>query len=415
MRAVTCFWRLIAVVAMCVGVAMAARADPIRIGFSMALTGSAAANGKVAIIAMKIWQDDINAKGGLLGRPVELDYYDDQSNPGNVPGIYTKLLDVDKVELIVGPYSTVMTAPAMPIVMQHNMVIVSLTALNINEQFHYPRYFAMIQTGPHPTLVFSHGFFAVAAAQTPKPQRVAIAASDQEFSKNAADGARENAKSMGFKLVYDKSYPPNTTDFAPIVRAVQATDPDVFFIASYPLDSVGILRAVNEIGFKPKVIGGAMVGLNNVSLKMQLGPLLNGVVGYENWLPLPTLKFPGVMEMLAKYQAQAKDAGVDPLGYNTATAAYAYVQLLGEAVEGARTLDQAKLADYIHGHDFTTVLGPDRFGADGEWATSRFLTVQSHNITGKTLDQFEDPQKVAIVDPAQYKTADLIYPYAAAQ
>ena len=132
---------------------MAARADPIRIGFSMALTGSAAANGKVAIIAMKIWQDDINAKGGLLGRPVELDYYDDQSNPGNVPGIYTKLLDVDKVELIVGPYSTVMTAPAMPIVMQHNMVIVSLTALNINEQFHYPRYFAMIQTGPHPTLV----------------------------------------------------------------------------------------------------------------------------------------------------------------------------------------------------------------------------------------------------------------------
>jgi branched-chain amino acid transport system substrate-binding protein len=399
-----------------VALALPARAaDPIKIGFSMEETGGLAANGKPALLAFQIWAEDINAKGGLLGRKVELVHYDDQSSPANVPGIYTKLLDVDKVDLVVSSYATGLIAPAMPIVMQHNMVIVSLTALNINEQFHYPRYFAMIQTGPHPTLVFSHGFFAVAAAQKPKPQTVAIAASDQEFSKNAADGARENAKAMGFKIVYDKSYPPNTTDFAPIVRAVQATDPDVFFIASYPVDSVGILRAVNEIGFKPKVIGGAMVGLNNVSLKMQLGPLLNGVVGYENWLPLPTLKFPGVMEMLAKYQAKAKDAGVDPLGYNTATAAYAYIQLLGEAVEGAHTLDQAKLAEYMHGHDFTTVLGPVRFGPDGEWATSRFLTVQYHNITGKTLDQFDDPAKVAIVDPPQYKTADLIYPYTAAQ
>lgn len=386
-------------------------AEPIKIGFSMALTGGGASNGKVAIIAMKIWEDDINAKGGLLGRPVQLVYYDDQTLPGNVPGIYTKLLDVDKVDLVVGPYSTVMTAPAMPVVMAHNMVIVSLSALAVNEQFHYPRYFASIQTGPNPTLVFSHGFFAAAMAQNPKPQSVAIAASDQEFSKNASDGARANAKAAGLKVVYDKSYPPSTTDFAPIVRAVQATNPDLFFIASYPPDSVGMIRAVSEIGFKPKMMGGAMVGLNNVSIKMQLGPLMNGIVGYENWLPQPTLKFPGVMEMLAKYQAKAKDEKVDPLGYNLATAAYCQVQLLGEAVAGAKTLDQAKLAEYMHGHEFQTVLGPVKFGPDGEWSESRFLTVQYHNITGRTLDQFSDPERISIIDPPKYKTGSLIYPY----
>src|ERR1700756_5487560 len=134
----------------------ASAADPIKLGFSMSLTGSVANTGRVALAAQKLWESDINAKGGLLGRPVQLHYYDDQSSPANVPGIYTKLLDVDKVDLVVSPYSTVMTAPAMPVVMQHGKVIVSVVALNINEQFHYPKYFAMIQTGKDPTRVFSH-------------------------------------------------------------------------------------------------------------------------------------------------------------------------------------------------------------------------------------------------------------------
>ncbi len=402
---------IVALVALSCG---AFAAEPITIGFSMALTGGGASNGKVALIAMKIWEDDINAKGGLLGRPVKLVYYDDQTNPSNVPGIYTKLLDVDKVDLVVGPYSTIMNAPAMPVVMAHNMVIISLTAIGVNEKFHYPKYFAMVLTGPHPDRVFSHGYFAAAMAQNPKPETVAIAASDQEFSKNASDGARANAEAAGLKIVYDKSYPPSTTDFSPIVRAVQATHPDLFFIASYPPDTVGMIRSLSEVGFRPKMFGGAMVGLNNVSLKMQLGPLINGIVGYENWLPEPTLMWPGVAAMLKKYQAKAKGAGVDPLGYNTATAAYAYIQLLGEAVEGAKTLNQDKLAEYIHSHEFETVLGPIKYGPDGEVSEPRFLTVQYRNVTGKTIDQFTDPNKVAVLDPPQYKTGDLIYPYAKA-
>src|SRR5215217_9493120 len=201
---------------------LAQSGDPIRIGFGMALTGPLAANGKSALLAQMIWEEDVNAKGGLLGRPVKLVYYDDQSNPSTIPGIYTKLLDVDKVELIVGAYATAMLAPAMPIVIQKKKTFIGLLGLAVNSEFHYPNYFVMIPSGPDAKPAFTKGFFDVAMGQSPKPQTVAIVAADQEFSRNAADGARDNAKAAGLKVVYDKTYPPSTTDFAPIVRAIQA-------------------------------------------------------------------------------------------------------------------------------------------------------------------------------------------------
>src|SRR5271167_1864470 len=132
------FWRMI--VAACALLALsllwpsapARAADPIKVGFSIALTGAVAQNGKQLIIALELWRDDVNAHGGLLGRPVELVYYDDQSNPTNVPGIYTKLITVDKVDLLLGPYATNMTAPAMPVIMEHNMMTISMLAIAVN-------------------------------------------------------------------------------------------------------------------------------------------------------------------------------------------------------------------------------------------------------------------------------------------
>ncbi len=204
--------------------AFAQGAAPIKIGFSMALTGPLAANGKQALLGAQIWQEQVNAKGGLLGRQVQLVNYDDQSNPATVPGIYTKLLDVDKVDLIVSGYATNMVAPAIPIAMQRGKVFIGLFALDANSEFHYPKYFSMLPSGPTPKESFTEGFFQVAAAQNPKPQTIAIAAEDADFSHNAADGARTNVKKYGFKTVYDKTYPPNTTDFSPIVRAIQAAN-----------------------------------------------------------------------------------------------------------------------------------------------------------------------------------------------
>ena len=162
--------------------APASAVEPIKIGFGMGLTGGLAASGKAAVIGMKIWEDEINAEGGLLGRPVKLIYYDDQSNPATVPGILTKLLDVDKVDLVVGDYGTNLQAPAMPIVIAHNMTFFGLFGLDLNREFHYPRFFMMAPTGgPSPSRSISEPFFKVAAAQKPEPKTLAIIAADAEF------------------------------------------------------------------------------------------------------------------------------------------------------------------------------------------------------------------------------------------
>jgi branched-chain amino acid transport system substrate-binding protein len=391
--------------------APALAADPIKVGFSMALTGAVAPNGKQNLLALEIWRDDVNAKGGLLGRPVELVYYDDQSNPNNVPGIYTKLLSVDKVDLLVGPYATNMIAPAMPVVMQANKMTIGMLGVNVNRQFNYPRYFSMVPGGDEGTLAFSRGWFEIAAAQTPKPRTVALIGADAEFGKTACDGARENAKTGGFEIVYDKSYPPGTTDMVPIVRAIQATNPDLVFACSYPPDTVGIVRAANEIGLNVKMFGGAMIGLLATPIKLQLGALMNGLVIMESFIPAPTLNFPGLKSMLDRYQAKAPSLGIDPLGYGFTPFAYAAGEVLAQAVEATKSLDHSKLADYIHSHKFSTVAGEISFGNDGEWTKSRQFFTQFQGVSGNDLAQFRDTTHQVILWPAEYKTGTLIYPY----
>jgi branched-chain amino acid transport system substrate-binding protein len=401
----------ILIAAIVVGPASAQSGAPIKIGYSMSLTGGLAPNGKSALLAQHIWEEETNAKGGMLGRPVKLVYYDDKSSPSEIPSIYTKLLDIDKVDLIIGAYGTALTAPAMPIVIQRNKTFIGLLALAVNSEFKYPNYFAMIPSGPDAKAAFTRGFFDAVLPQNPKPQTVAIVAADQEFSRNAADGARQNAIQSGLKLVYERTYPPATADFAPVVRALAAANPDLVVVCSYPPDSVGMVRAVNELGFKPKAIGGAMVGLQSTAAKAQLGPLLNGFINYEFWLPVPKMQFPGVADLVSRYQAQAAAEGVDPLGYYMPPWAYAQLQVLQQAVEATRTLDDARLADYMREHLFTTVVGDVRFGAEGEWASSRVLQVQYRNIKGHDLAQFKEMSTQVVVAPAEYASGQAIYPY----
>jgi len=394
----------------------ASAAEPIKIGFGMALTGGLAANGKAALLAMQIWEEEANAKGGLLGRPVKLIYYDDQSNPSTVPGIFTKLLDVDKVDFVVGDYGTNLLAPAMPIVIQHKMTFLGLFGLDVNHEFQYPKYFSMVPTGgPDPAGSFSQGFFAIAEAQNPKPKSLAIVAADAEFSRNAADGARAQAKKAGYQIVYDKTYPPNTTDYTPIVRAIDATNPDLVFSASYPPDAVGMVRAASEIGLKAKMFGGGLVGLQFTSIKTQLGPLLNGIVNYDFWEPAPTLKSAEVSEFLKKYQGKAASAGVDPLGYYLPPFAYANLQALAAAVESTKSLDQDKIADFLRSNTVKTIVGDIKWGPNGEWAEPRVLAVQFHDVKGSDLDQFKDDSKQTILWPAKYATGKVVYPYTEAK
>jgi len=200
-------------------------ADPIRIGFSMSLTGGLASGGKAALLAYEIWRDEINAKGGLLGRKVEFVHYDDQSNPANVPAIYTKLLSVDKVDLVVSGYATNQIAPAMPVVMQKNMVFLALFGTAVNEKFNYDKYFQMLPNGTDSAGANARGFLETAMTMNPKPKTIALVAADAEYAQNTVRAARAIAKELGFEVVYDRSYPPSTVDLAPIVRSIQAAKP----------------------------------------------------------------------------------------------------------------------------------------------------------------------------------------------
>jgi len=394
------------------GPAVAQQQKPITIGFGMALTGGLAPNGKAALLAMQIWEEQTNAKGGLLGRPVKLIYYDDQSNPATVPGIYTKLLDVDHVDLVVSGYATNMIAPAMPVIIQHDRTFLSLLGLAVNSEFHYPKYFSFAPTGgPEPKQSFAKGFFEVAMAQNPKPQTIALVGADAEFPRNALDGARALVKQAKLKVVYDRTYPPTTADYTPIVRAIQATNPDLVLVCSYPPDSVGIIRAASEVGLKPKMFGGGFVGLQSTAIKTQLGPLLNGLVTYDFWLPWSGLANQEALDFLKIYQAKAPAAGVDTLGYYLPPFAYGYMQVLQQAVEGTKSLDQDKLADYLRTHTFKTVAGDVKWGPNGEWVESRVLQVQFQGVKNNDVDQFKDPKTEVILWPPSLKTGNVIYPY----
>jgi branched-chain amino acid transport system substrate-binding protein len=407
-------WAVLALSAAALAAAPAVASDPVRIGFSMSITGPTSPAGKQVLAGLEIWRDHVNAKGGLLGRPVQFVYYDDQGSPANAPGIYAKLMGVDKVDLLIGPYSTNVIAASLPAILQARRTTIGIFGLGANKAFKYPRYFSMNSQGPK-TANYSKCVFDLAAEQNPRPKRVALIGADVEYSRNALDGARENAKAMGFEIVFERTYPLSTTEFTSVVRAMQAANPDVVFGATLPVDTVGIVRAANEIGFKPKMIGGAMLGLLVTGIKQQLGPLINGYISNEFYIPAPSLQFAGTKEMMGEYQKRAPGLGIDPLGYTYPPYAYAAGQILARAVTETKSFDDDKLADFIRNTRFDTVIGPIAFGPDGEWTTPRIICLQFQGVTGGDLEQFRDWQRQVVVYPREFKAGNLIYPFANAK
>jgi branched-chain amino acid transport system substrate-binding protein len=389
--------------------------QPIRIGYCLSLSGPLASNGNTARLAHKLWEQNVNRNGGLLGRKVEMLCIDDETNPKLVPDIYKRLLDDEKVDLLIGGYGDNSVAPAMPLVMERKRYLVGLMALAVNATLNYPNYFVMIPTGPHPAEALTEGFFSLAARQSPKPQTMAILAADAPFSKAPVQGAKGHADKHGFKVVSEGLYPLSATDLVPFIRGLESVNPDILFLCSYLNDSVALLRALNEVGLAPKLVGGAMIGPQNGAIKSQLGPLLNGLVNYEYWLPVPKMMYPDVGRMIAEYQSLARDTAADPLGYYVAPQAYAQMQVVEQAVAGTNSLDDAKLAEFTRNTSFKTVLGEFKFGAGGGWSETRVLQVQYQNIRATGLADFKDASTQAVVWPPELASATLIYPYANAK
>ena len=390
-----------------------AEEPPIKIGMSMPQTGGLAGGGKASLLGIEIWRDDVNAKGGLLGRKVELVVYDDKSSASETPALYAKLLDVDKVDLLFAPYGTVPTAPIMPLVKQRGRLLMGNFSFQVNHKVHHDMWFNNAPWGPADS--WASGFLKL--GQKAGGKSIALLSADQEFAQNLATTAREVAKKLNMPIVFDQAYPPSTAEFSSIVRAVGAAKPDIVFVASYPPDSAGILRAVNEIGIgdSVKIFGGAMVGLQFATVMENMGSLLNGVVNYNTWLPEKSMYFDGTKAFFDKYTKRAIAAKVDPLGFYIAPYGYAMGQMIEEAVNATKSLDQKTLAKYIREHTHKTIVGPITYADDGEWKQSATLEAQFRGVKDKNMEQFRQAGKQVILFPDNLKTGDLIAPFEAAR
>jgi branched-chain amino acid transport system substrate-binding protein len=381
--------------------------QPVKIGMSMPQTGPLGGGGKAALLALQMWVEDVNARGGLLGRKVQFIAYDDQTNPGLVPGIYTKLLDIDKVDLLIAPYGTNVTAPIMPLVKQRDLLLMGNFSFDVNAKMRHDKWF---NNAPWGAGALAWGGSFLSAAEKLGGKSIAFMAADAEFAQNLCTGGRAIAKAKGLQTVYDQNYPPNSVDFSSIIRAVRAAKPDIVFICSYPAESAAIVRAVAEIGVGPtvKIIGGGMVGLQFAPIMEALGPLLNGFVNYNSYVPEKTMVNPAVNEFLKRYSVRAKAEKVDPLGFYLPPFNYAIGQMLEQAVGATKSLDQKVLAEYIHKHEMKTMVGNIRFDEVGEWATPKLVMAQFRGIKGKDLDQFRQAGKQVIVAPAAMKTGEVL-------
>jgi branched-chain amino acid transport system substrate-binding protein len=273
----------------------------------------------------------------------------------------------------------------------------------------------MNPAGPEPEKSMSTGFFELALRHQDTVRTVAIVGADAELPQSAIAGARSNLKALPFVTVFDRSYASDTGDFAPILRALQATNPDIVYAATDEPDTVGLVRAASELGVQPKLFGGALGGLADTAVKLQLGPLLNGIVITEAIAPVTATAPPELKSLVQRYQEDAGKAGLDPLGYTFPALGYAAGQVLGAAVAATQSLDQDQIAKYLHTHPVATVVGALSFGPDGEWTTSETVATQFQGVESGALDEFRNAPHEPVVWPDAKKTGEMLFPYAAAK
>jgi branched-chain amino acid transport system substrate-binding protein len=390
-----------------------AQNKPIKIGASASLTGPLSST-KNLVIGYELWRDDVNAAGGLLGRQVELVIYDDQSLPANVPGIYSKLVDVDQVDFLFSPYGANLTAPLMPFAKQRDRFVVGILTLAANDKIKHEMFFQAAPWGPNGAEDYARGFFDLAKADGIK--KMAILAADTEFSKTAASGGRRVSEQFGIQVVDYQIYPPSNRDFTTILRNIRASGAESVFVCSYPADSTGIVRGVQEVGIGDQVrlFGGSMVGPQYASLLQNLGSALNGIVNFHLYVPEPTLKFAGIESFLVRYAPIAKQRQVDPLGFYIPPFCYAAGQLISTAVKATGTIDQLKVAKWLHANSVDSVVGKISFNELGDWTKRQVLMCQFQNVKGNDIEQFRQAGKQVVVDPPGYKSGNLI-PYAQAR
>jgi branched-chain amino acid transport system substrate-binding protein len=345
---------------------------PIKIGGTLGLTGSLAAPASEYQAIYDAWAQEVNAKGGLLGREVEMVIKNDNSTAATAATAYQSLLTRDRVDLVLSPYATFVGAAVVPIVKSSGKLLFNggFTDTGLNDAAAG----AMISSYPYQPQDYTRGVFdAIATLPAGQhPTRVGILTLNNPFTLadrdgyNGQGGARNYARQAGMTVVFDQTYGADTSDFSATISKARAAGVELMLVLGLPEDSGTILKTIDTLQFQPKVLcacGSQVLTLPNWA---ELGPATEHVLGTTvTW---PTLGYPG-LDVLQKLAAQRGETVIPAY----AGVAYAALQILQQAVEGAKTLDQKQLRDYIYSHTFDTVVGPAKFLPNGTLAFRQVL------------------------------------------
>ncbi len=343
-------------------------AEPITLGAAVSLAGNFARSGLDEKMGYELWKDDVNAKGGILGRKVELKIYDDRSEPMTGAKLYEKLITSDKVDLLVGPYGSSVTAAVSTVVEKHKMVVIApgASAKEIWERGY--KYVFQMMTPARYQLTSS---IEIAKAKGYKTFAVVIA--DSAMSRDLAKGALEDIKNAGLKLLLYEEYPEKANDLSSLVLKIKAAGPDVLIAGSYLPDSVLLTRQAKAANLAPKMFQFGPAGPSIPDFVKSLGDLSNNLLGTSQWEP--TVKYPGSPEMVAAFKKKFSNESAD---YGMA-AAYSSCEVLRMAVEKTGSLDQEKLRQAILSMDVMTPFGRFKVSPAGDQVGHLTVLVQVLN------------------------------------
>jgi branched-chain amino acid transport system substrate-binding protein len=387
--------RLLALLA---SVAMAATAcssnegggsGPIVIGTSLPLTGQFSQPGGEAKRGYEIWRDMVNGSGGLLGRQIDLRVTDDASNQDTIIADYTKLITQDKVDLLLGSFSSLLNYAASAVAERNRMLYVEPAggAPNMFTRGFKMLFFTQPATAPH----HADGITAWVKSLPPdqKPATAAFLTQDDPFTRPAIESLQKQLEEAGVKTVYSQIYPANTTNYQPIAGAIAAEKPDLVAQGAQFEDGIGAVRAFQQIGFSPKILFQTNAPGNGKQYSDGVGmPATEGVFYSTSWSENAATPLNG--EFAAEYRKR-----FDSPPTEDAADAFAAGQVLRAAVAGVGRIDQVALADWLRANEVPTILGPLRWAANGEPQTS-FMLAQWQN------------GKVEVVSPKEAATTDKV-------
>jgi branched-chain amino acid transport system substrate-binding protein len=342
----------------------AAAKPPIKIGISLPLTGNFSEPGTAAMRGYKIWQQLINSHGGLLGRKVQLIIRDDASNQNTVVADYTRLITEDKVDLLLGTFSSLLNLPASAVAERFKMVYVEPAGGSprmFNRGFEY-LFFAQQATAPHQGDLFSAWVKKLPAAKRPKT--AAYPTQDDPFTKPVIDGIKAKLEAAGIRTVYSKVYAPDTTDFDTIAAGIKSSGADLVAEGAVFDDGVGIIRSFKKLGYNPKVLFETSAPSESQLFSKAIGVKnTEGIFYAVSWSPKAKgSKYPKNQDFLRAY----KKAYQGNIPAEDAADGFAAAQVLETAVRKVGKIDQDQIKDYLHSHPVRTILGPlswDKTGA----------------------------------------------------